>query len=448
MLILLLFFSVSQQSRRHLRFDLSHSDTYPRVFWLVECINLFKQPISFDIEDHIPVYKPFFASLKTLISQHTTFIKDNEQCIAIGAVLTQALEAAQEIIPKHSYDREMINEQEKEQEQEKHQEVLKDPRAQRNEEEHLSWKIGKLRETDSLVPVATRNISSHQVLSTTTVHPFFPLAGLSLEGRPLPLTFPRYLLMSHNYYRQSWALNPKGHRRLKNIYVLLEWCPPRSSSSSGPAAGGVDAIARQPLPPTPLTPEQADRWTRLFRMIDRNADGRVDGAELETLRRVLSSLLDEDVHSGFFPAGCSLSQEQVARMLQSATKDQDLSKIAGFIASASEAASSSSAHTTAVELSEQTSTEECDRFFVVLPLSEAQALRRAVHTTNPLFRKPTDTQFALWALDGHLIETTQFYTPVHRAAGSKKMSNYQMNLSLQTARFINGELYYTAEEVS
>lgn len=428
-----------QQSRRHLRFDLSHSDTYPRVFWLVECINLFKQPISFDIEDHIPVSKQFFQSLKTLISQHTTFIRDDAQCTAIGSVLTQALEAANQIIPKHAFDREMVNEREQEQEQEKHQEVLKDPRAQRNEEEHLAWKIDKLRETGPLVPVpaATRLIESHEVIPTTNLHPFFPLAGLSLEGHPLPLSFPKYLLMSHNYFRQSWALNPRGHRRLKNVYVLLEWCPQKAGPSSAGAASAIADAAREPLAPTPLTLRQIDRWTRIFSMLDSNHDGRVDGADLESLRRVLSTLLDEDVPVSFFSADCSLTPEQMTRLLQSATKDQDLSKVAGFLAPG---ASSLTVH----KFAAHSSNEDANRFSVILPLSEAQALRRAVHTSHPLFLKATDTQFALWSLDGHLIETTPFYVPVRR---SDARSNYQMNLSLQTARFINGELYYTQEEV-
>lgn len=421
------------QSKRHLRFDLSHADTYPHLFWLLECINLFKQPISFDIEDHIPVHKPFFASLKTLLSQHTTFIKEDQQCLAIASVLNHALEAAQEVIPKNAYDKEMVNEQEREQEQEKHQEVLKDPRAQRNDEDHQPWSISKLRETEPLLSVSSRLIASGDVWPTTNIHPFYPTAAFALDGRPLPLALPRYMLMSHAYFRQAWAINPKGHRRLKNIYVILEWCPPRKATST--------ASTRPFIEPVPPTPEQSDRWARLFGMFDVNCDGVLSTpVEFESLRRVLSVLLDEEVPESFFPPNSTINQKQIINLLQAVTKAQDATKVAGFT---SEAAASA----TSTQLVDETAHEEDNRFFVILPLDEAQALRRAVHTSHPLFRAESDVQFALWSLDGHIIETTPHYQHARRKSNHQMASNYQTNLSIQLARFINGDLYYTSEEI-
>jgi Ca2+-binding EF-hand superfamily protein len=436
------------QHRRHLRYDLNLSSSFPRVFWLVECINLFKQPIEFTIEDHIPVYKPFFAALKTLLSQHTTFIKDDSQCLAIGSILTLALSASSAILPRHSYDREMVNEQEQEQEQEKHQEVLKDPRAQRNEEEHRAWKIDKLKETSLVLGADSRTINSAQVLPTTNTHPFYSLASFSLEGRPLPLSFPRYLLMSHNFYRQSWSINPGGHRRLKNVYVVMELILPPAGASSGPAGAAVDAAAGEQLQPTPLTVIQSDRWKRLFLMLDSDSDGFVSKPdEIEGLRRVLSTMLNEEVPRGFFSADVKLTQEQTMHLLRAVTRAQDVNKVAGFLSREDGAAES------AMDLVDRTSSEDANRFFTILPLSEAQALRRAVHTTHPLFSTKNSAaaaasnatvQFAMWSLDGHLVETTPGYVSAKR--GERRI-NYQVNLTLQTARFMNGELYYTDEEL-
>jgi hypothetical protein len=183
-------------------------------------------------------------------------------------------------------------------------------------------------------------------------------------------------------------------------------------------------------------------------------------------------MLDEDVPSAFLDGVSSVDQTQVRRLLSGLTKRQDRAKVAGFIpidAPVSGSNGSSSGSSASIVSSPSTRelmsvgcVEERDRFFVVVPLSEAQALRRSVHTSNPLYRRSDDVQFALWALDGHLIETTPFYRPATMpdstrasldggsgaATGSAPvLNNYQINLSLQTARFMNGELYYTDEEV-
>ena len=288
-----------QASRRHLRFDLNAVPAHPNIFWQVECLNLFKCGISFSIDEGIPATKSFFSTLKSLLSQHATFVQHDWQCTAIGQVLTQALEAASAVIPTHAFDREMINEQEREQEQEKQQEVLKDPRAQRNEEQHQAWKIEQLQSADALFPpsaslssgrLPSRMVSTPDALSTSLLHPFYSLASFALDGRGLPLTFPRYLLLSHNYYRQSWGAlaaanssskSSAGHRRLKNIYVLLEWVTPRKQQGAATATGATAATSF--LPPPVLTPLQADRFDRAFRMLDEDRDAKIAGAEIESV---------------------------------------------------------------------------------------------------------------------------------------------------------------------
>ena len=181
-------------------------------------------------------------------------------------------------------------------------------------------------------------------------------------------------------------------------------------------------------------------------------------------------MLDEDVSPAFLDGVSSVDQTQVRRLLSRLTKRQDRAKVAGFIpidAPSSVPNSNSSdvsivSSPSARELMPMGCVEERDRFFVVVPLSEAQTLRRSVHTSNPLYRRSDDVQFALWALDGYIIETTPFYRPAtmpesvcapldgdsSAATGSAPvLNNYQINLSLQTARFMNGELYYSDEEV-
>jgi len=279
-----------QQSRRALRFDLSapSSQQHPNIFWLVECLSVFKEGVNLDIDDCIPVEKPSFNTLKTLLAQHVPFITEDAQCLAIAQVLEQALEASQTLLPRNALDKEAVNEKEQEREMQQEQEVLRDPRAARNEEAHASWPVSTLRSTEALAPVgdaSSRTISSQFARNTSTgglAHPFYPLASLALDGRPLPLSFPRYMLMSHNYFRQTWALHQREHRRLKNIYVVLEWCPPRAVISM-PDTGASTAEGTQWLPAGVPTLLQADRWTRAFQLLDVDRDGKLTGTELDSV---------------------------------------------------------------------------------------------------------------------------------------------------------------------
>jgi Ca2+-binding EF-hand superfamily protein len=479
------------QSRRAFRFDLNASNMHPNILWLIECISLFKLGISFAIEDTIPVSKPFFATLKTLLSQHTPFILTDEQCLSVASVLNQSLEASQTLLPRNTLDKEMVNEQEREQEQEKHQEILRDPRAARNEETHQTWNINLLKSTQPLHPVGgdgrmvPNQFARHTSAGGTITHPFYSLSSFALEGRPLPLSFHRSLLMSHNYFRQSWALYQREHRRLKNIYILLEWCPPRTSISSvngstgsAVAAAAVGAVSSAPivpqwLPPIVSTPIQSDRWYRAFQLLDVDRDGQLRSgtSEFDILRRIISTQFDEDIPISFFRGIHSISPKELQQLMQALTKRQEAGKVAGFIPISedeeeeekkSEDSSIRFVSPSALDLLSCTQNEESERYFVIIPLSEAQTLRRAVHTANPLFRRKAqqqggmeDVQFALWSLDGHLIETTPFYTPASRPMSntqrdSKKrpqLNNYQITQSLQTARFMNGELYYSEPEL-
>jgi len=139
------------------------------------------------------------------------------------------------------------------------------------------------------------------------------------------------------------------------------------------------------------------------------------------LRRVVSAMLDEDVSPAFLDGASSVDQTQMRRLLSGLTKRQDRAKVAGFIpidAPSSVPNSNSSdvsivSSPSARELMPMGCVEERDRFFVVVSLysEEAQTLRRSVHTSNPLYRRSDDVQFALWALDGYIIETTPFYRP-------------------------------------
>jgi len=167
-----------------------------------------------------------------------------------------------------------------------------------------------------------------------------------------------------------------------------------------------------------------------------------------------------------------VEEDELAEQAQAAEGEEEKKSSSASAAAPSSSSAASSrrfVHPRALSLMSCSQSEESGRYFVVLPLSEAQTLRRAVHTAHPLFRagraSDTGVQFALWALDGHLIETTPGYVPARMphvqsdcpdasagvklpAAAADELSSYQVLTSLQTARFLNGELYYSPAEIS
>ena len=60
---------------------------------------------------------------------------------------------------------------------------------------------------------------------------FFPSSEFSVKNslfaKASSLKFPEYLYMSTNYYEKGWGL--KTHRRLKNVIIIMEFCPSVSS---------------------------------------------------------------------------------------------------------------------------------------------------------------------------------------------------------------------------
>ena len=125
---------------------------------------------------------------------------------------------------EHALDLEQVQENEEEQENEQEQEQEKEEEREeeiieeapdglkyvRDDEKQPSWSYESLCKSPSSMaqgfyPLKTFKI--HKGVGKTTA----------------PLDFPEYLYLSKNYFREGWALN--GHRRLKNLTVVLDWVP-------------------------------------------------------------------------------------------------------------------------------------------------------------------------------------------------------------------------------
>ena len=76
---------------------------------------------------------------------------------------------------------------------------------------------------------------------------FFPTSEFSVKNslfsKAVRVKFPQYLHMSNNYYEKGWGL--KTHRRLKNVIVILEFCPSKSMLAEVAASGKNFSVAQE-----------------------------------------------------------------------------------------------------------------------------------------------------------------------------------------------------------
>lgn len=80
------------------------------------------------------------------------------------------------------------------------------------------------------------------LLPSGTVNAFHPLSSfgvhVKLSQKVKTIPFPSYAYFTHNHYNPGWSLNT--HRRLKNIIIMLEWVPGRTSMLPPPSAPDRD----------------------------------------------------------------------------------------------------------------------------------------------------------------------------------------------------------------
>lgn len=115
--------------------------------------------------------------------------------------------------------------EEEEEEEEVVQESAKKKKYSRDGENPTPWPISSLS-----VPRRDRQSHGHNYQVQSWEKQFFPSSEFtvknSLFGKAVSLKFPDYLYMSNNYYEKGWGL--KTHRRLKNVIIVLEFCPSKS----------------------------------------------------------------------------------------------------------------------------------------------------------------------------------------------------------------------------
>ena len=90
-----------------------------RLSNLATCLDLFRNPHDFSITADVPINAPFFEQLVRAVVKHASLVNQPQQALDIGLVLERALAAdsrqATEDEQSQSFDREMVQEQEREQ---------------------------------------------------------------------------------------------------------------------------------------------------------------------------------------------------------------------------------------------------------------------------------------------------------------------------------------------
>jgi hypothetical protein len=211
----------------------------------------------------------------------------------------------------------------------------------REDEGMAAWALHCLREPPSADQSASNLINAALARGAA---PFYPLDRFTVYrfgGKTRPLKWPARLWMSSNHFRSAWSF--KSHRRLKNIICAMEWRPPGFRPSNLDRGGGGSASSAVPI--------ETERVQHAFQYFDENSDGMVTAAELAALGRAvdLESVAD---------TAAAVEDPTVPAL-----------PLAAIDASVGEQVRSSQ-------------DGPGERFWVVLSLQEAEALRGALHISR------------------------------------------------------------------
>ena len=279
-------------------------DDVDRGAWLRRCIQEYREPISFNVPDVVPLPRSLADKLSELVESREAFVRGDMDGTAapgsgeaqtaavraaVAAVVAKVKQVAAMAAVSDSSDSglnsEVVheNEQEEEAEEEAEEEEQKQSAFSREDEQHNPWPTAILasppRPTTGGRDAGTiTRPSSGNPPGAEEESPIYPLAeyisraltdaerAASFAGDggggdasnnssniPQQLPFPPNLCLTDNFFRppQRWA--GVGERRLKNIIFILEWVPPSGPNNTAAAApddSSVGELAKEGGPPS------------------------------------------------------------------------------------------------------------------------------------------------------------------------------------------------------
>mmetsp|Transcript_26609 Transcript_26609/g.55769 ORF Transcript_26609/g.55769 Transcript_26609/m.55769 type:complete len:610 (-) Transcript_26609:52-1881(-) len=210
------------------------------------------------------------------------------------------------------------------------------------------------------------------------------------------LKLPDYLYMSNNYYEKGWGV--KTHRRLKNVIVVLEFCPSKSMITDV-ASGKSFSIAQEKI------------LRRAFASSDGRIADRIKVSELKEVLRAVDVIGDDEKEKEKFFSNINLdphgtvSYDELKQLLS---------------------------HRIQYKI-------QSGRYFVALSLAEAQCVRLAIHGQHKTpFIPGSDTTVAL--------RTER--TLLDASVGFEDAQSYQLTTAQACYRFIDSAVNFAPKEVN
>ncbi|KAF8285120.1 hypothetical protein TcBrA4_0033550 [Trypanosoma cruzi] len=202
----------------------------PDVSLLRSAIQEFREPVAYPVDSVIDTPLPFLQRLmdhmrerpQELIAGDAAsqqLLHDLMHRLASSlAIRGPELTTATNTDASMNLDSEIVHEQEaeEEQEQEAEQEEQRISVASRDDELHIPWRV--------------ETLQTHGKDHPTEGSCFYPLRRLRVRPQQPFICVDSVVQVSDNYYREFW--HGAGERRLKNVFLSLEWIPRQSNENA------------------------------------------------------------------------------------------------------------------------------------------------------------------------------------------------------------------------
>mmetsp|Transcript_8165 Transcript_8165/g.12711 ORF Transcript_8165/g.12711 Transcript_8165/m.12711 type:complete len:736 (-) Transcript_8165:71-2278(-) len=312
-----------------------------------------------------------------------------------------------ELSRQKSLNQEMVQEAEQEAQKQKEKQVEQEQQVQvrfsREDESHVPWPV--LRFTEN--PRGLYKEDSKGVIAQTVHerHAFYKFSQFSLRGvGKSDITAPSNMLLSHNYFRPEWAST--GQRRLKNIFVVLEWQRPSNEDTK-------EHVSK-------IDPAQEALLKRMFQILDFDKAGYIKTSNA----RLLSLLLGEDASPGDIKdLEAKMDPKRTGKIIYENFRDLVLGWSGG-----------SDAHG---------ATKSVKKNFVCISLMEAETIRRLIHSDHPLLKVNNEHKVGLG------IRLLQGGGIIDRSARfmADPTAHADVQSSMACFRFINCDFFYDDTEL-
>jgi hypothetical protein len=179
--------------------------------WLRRCVHLFREPISHEVPDGVPVARPFQEKVLEIVQANQDLLAHPQtragggdgaarvELVVAKLAIGQATQEEEEDSGGPSLVSEVVheNEQEEEAEEEAEEEEQKMSAFSRDDEQHNPWQAALLRGSKE----PTGSSSKEQPLAAASEEPFYGFE--QFQARPVQpkLAFPSRLMLTDNFFR-------------------------------------------------------------------------------------------------------------------------------------------------------------------------------------------------------------------------------------------------------